>query len=526
MLARLLAPFALLALSLSAAACHIVPPAHQAEAEASADAEVDAKASDSELEVVERMLSMAVAGQVLGVIETRLEKAPDGGQTVRERVTVSMIREGGGPEAKFDTMTESVTVYDAAHEFVSEMEIEHEAGITITRSLTIEGNEIVSVYTGPGRPEEIKRFTLPDDYRSSLAVEYELVEAWTQSGEPATRHYANFDAERERFERVELTITGEAQVTHAGETIPAYVFRTKEEDGTVVDAIVDHDLMALKVSAAGTFVARLVEVAPVLGAGGGGRINSELPVGGRSTNQWWELAEQKVAVRVEGDDPEAPPLWDSNHYHRVTREGESYELTLLATRPRPGFVAPRLPLVLDDPELRRYLEPTSSAQSDDPAMIAEAQRIVARETDSLVAAAMIVEAVFRDLDKQAGVRGSATASEVLQNKAGDCTEHAVLVVALMRAAGIPARAVDGIVLVTDGGGEGMSGYHAWAEIWLGEWIGVDATVNETGTSARYLQFGIDEPGSMSSGGKLMRSIGKTTIELGPHLTYEERDAGR
>ena len=52
-------------------------------------------------------------------------------------------------------------------------------------------------------------------------------------------------------------------------------------------------------------------------------------------------------------------------------------------------------------------------------------------------------------------------------------------------------------------------------------IGVDATVNETGTSARYLQFGVDEPGMIGSGGKMMRAIGKTAIELGPHKTYEQ-----
>jgi hypothetical protein len=77
------------------------------------------------------------------------------------------------------------------------------------------------------------------------------------------------------------------------------------------------------------------------------------------------------------------------------------------------------------------------------------------------------------------------------------------------------------VIAADGGGKGVAGYHAWGEIWLGQWIGVDATVDETGTSARYLQFGIDEPGSIGSGGKMIRSIGKTKIELGPHLTYEE-----
>ncbi len=77
-----------------------------------------------------------------------------------------------------------------------------------------------------------------------------------------------------------------------------------------------------------------------------------------------------------------------------------------------------------------------------------------------------------------------------------------------------------IVIASENGGEGVAGYHAWAEIWLGEWIGVDATVGETGTSARYLQFSLDEPGSIGSGGKMMRSIGRTTIELGPHETYE------
>ena len=84
------------------------------------------------------------------------------------------------------------------------------------------------------------------------------------------------------------------------------------------------------------------------------------------------------------------------------------------------------------------------------------------------------------------------------------------------------RAVDGIVIVAEPDGSGVAGYHAWAEIWLGRWIGVDATVNETGTSARYLAFGIDEPGLVGSGGKMMRSIGKTKIQLGPHLSYEER----
>ncbi|PRQ03341.1 Transglutaminase-like superfamily protein [Enhygromyxa salina] len=468
------------------------------------------------------MLAVAVAGQVLGTVESRLEKSADGTWTSHELVTFSLIREGGGDDAQFSSTTQSTSVYDAKHELVSDVEIEREAGVTITRKVTIEGNEIVSSYSGPGRADETKRFALPDDYRSSLAIDFELVEEWRRTGQPATRSFSTFNADRERFEQVELTLTGETEFRHGDEQIPAYVFRATEEDGTVLDSIVDHDFIPLSVNAAGTFVATLVDEAPKLGEAGAGRINSELPVTGRTTSRWWELAEQQVTVTVEGDDVEAPTLWEPNHYHRVEREGERYEMTLLSTRPDPNFVAPRLPLDIRDPEIRRYLEPTAMAQSDNPKIAAEAKKIVGGETNSIIAAGLIVDAVFRSIDKQAGVRGSATASEVLQNGAGDCTEHAVLVVALMRAAGIPARVVDGIVFASDQGGDGMAGYHAWAEIWLGDWIGVDATVNETGTSARYLEFGIDEPGSLGSGGKMMRSIGKTKIELGPHLTYEEQ----
>jgi hypothetical protein len=507
--------FAPLALLLSLA-CQSVPPAQETD-----HASSQAATSPDEASVVERMLALSVSGQTLGVVTSRLEKHADGTWTVSELVTVSLIREGGGADAQFSSTTESVTRYDANHNLVSELTIEREAGITITRTLTLEGHELVSTYSGPGRPEQIRRFELPDDYRSTLAVDFELVQEWKRTGQPTTRKFATFDDDRERFEPMEVTITGETEFRHGEATIPAYVFKTMEEDGTVTEIITDHDIMPLSLDASGAFLATLVDEPPVLGESGSNRINSELPVAGRTTNRWWELAEQKVTVQVEGDNPDGMPLWEDNHYHQVERDGTSYAMTLRSTRPPAGFVPPSLPVKVTDAEVKRFLQPTDMAQSDDPSIVAEAKRIVGSETNAMLAAQRIVNAVFESIDKEAGVRGSATALEVLQNGAGDCTEHAVLVVALMRAAGIPARTVDGIVLAADGGGNGVAGYHAWAEIWLGQWIGVDATVDETGTSARYLEFGIDEPGAMGSGGKMMRSIGKTKIELGPHITYEE-----
>jgi hypothetical protein len=494
--------------------CQSVPPAHESEnTEATAP-------EQGKVVVIERTLAIEVAGQTLGMVETRLEKAPDGSRTGRELVTFSVVREGGGEDAAFSSTSETVTVCNPQHELVSEVQVEREAGITITRTVTIEGTELVSTYSGPGR-EDTKRFTLPPDYANGLKVDLELIEEWKKTGKPATRKYSSFDSDRERFEATEVTITGETEFELGGEKIPAYVFRTLEEDGTVMDGIVDHDLTPLKVSAAGTFVATAVVNKPELGGSGGGRINAELPVTGTTTGYWGELARQEVTVTVEGDDASSTPLWDTGHYHKVVREGSRYEMTLLSTRPGDDFVAPQLPLKISDPEIKRFLAATANSQSDDEAIVGKAKQIAGSERNAMLVAVRIVESVYEDIDKQAGVRGSATATEVLENGAGDCTEHAVLVVALMRAAGIPARMVDGIVILSYPDGTGVAGYHAWAEIWLGQWIGVDATVNETGTSARYLLFGVDEPGMISSAGRMMRAIGKTSIELGPHLTYEQ-----
>jgi hypothetical protein len=505
--AALLLPFALLL------GCQSDSLPHEAEStEATAPEQGKAK-------IIERTLAIEVAGQTLGMLETRLEKAPDGSRTGRELVTFSVVREGGGEDAAFSSTSETVMVCNPQNELVSEVQIEREAGITITRTVTIEGTELISTYSGPGR-EDTKRFPLPPDYANGLKVDLELIEEWKKTGKPATRKYSSFDSDRERFELTEVTITGETEFVLGNEKIPAYVFRSIEEDGTVMGGIFDQELTPLKISAAGTFVATAVVDKPELG-GGGGRINAELPVTGKTTGYWGELARQEVTVTVEGDDASGTALWDQNHYHQVVREGSRYSMTLLSTRPGKDFVAPQLPLKISDPEINRFLAATANSQSDDQAIVGKAKQIVGDERNAMLAAARIVESVYETIDKQAGVRGSATATEVLENGAGDCTEHAVLVVALMRAAGIPARMVDGIVILSHPDGTGVAGYHAWAEIWLGQWIGVDATVNETGTSARYLMFGVDEPGMISSAGRMMRAMGKTSIELGPHQTYEQ-----
>jgi transglutaminase-like putative cysteine protease len=67
------------------------------------------------------------------------------------------------------------------------------------------------------------------------------------------------------------------------------------------------------------------------------------------------------------------------------------------------------------------------------------------------------------------------ASQVATHKSGDCTEHAVLLAALARSVGLPARVAIGTLVAGEAGSIGAFG-HAWVEIYRdGAWSLVDAT---------------------------------------------------
>jgi Transglutaminase-like superfamily len=73
-------------------------------------------------------------------------------------------------------------------------------------------------------------------------------------------------------------------------------------------------------------------------------------------------------------------------------------------------------------------------------------------------------------------RGFDIASVVARRGEGDCTEHAVLLAALARASGHPARVVTGLALVQGPKGALAFG-HAWTEVHAGgRWVPADAAL--------------------------------------------------
>ncbi len=82
------------------------------------------------------------------------------------------------------------------------------------------------------------------------------------------------------------------------------------------------------------------------------------------------------------------------------------------------------------------------------------------------------------------------ALSILKDRAGDCTEHAILTVSLLRANGIPARAVVGIILSEYFANQkDVFVYHMWAEAYRnGKWELVDSTRPMNIRHNRYIGF--------------------------------------
>jgi len=129
-----------------------------------------------------------------------------------------------------------------------------------------------------------------------------------------------------------------------------------------------------------------------------------------------------------------------------------------------------------------YLQPTVFLQSDHPEIRSLAARILGAETDARKAAARIKDWVHREIAKAPTV-SVPNALEVLKTKKGDCNEHTVLFNALARAAGLPAKTVVGVVYL-----RGAFHYHAWSEVWLGEWTSLDAVLDQFPADVTHVKF--------------------------------------
>ena len=157
-----------------------------------------------------------------------------------------------------------------------------------------------------------------------------------------------------------------------------------------------------------------------------------------------------------------------------------------------------------DSLLRSYLRPEPLIQSTNPRIRAQALRIAGGVRDPREAATRLVHWVFQNVKPEIWP-GIPSAVTVLEARRGDCNEHTVLYVALARSLGLPARTAAGLVYL-----RGRFYYHAWPEVYLGQWVAVDPTFDQIPADAAHLRFTI---GGLARQVELIRLIGTLKLEV-------------
>lgn len=156
-------------------------------------------------------------------------------------------------------------------------------------------------------------------------------------------------------------------------------------------------------------------------------------------------------------------------------------------------------------EQKEALAETARIQLSDPAIQKVASMLKAESKSKRKLAAGILEWVFKNLEKRYTPTFS-NASETMQTRVGDCGEHAVLYVALARAAGLPAREVTGIVYSPEIQG---FGFHAWVEVWLNGWTSIDPSWNQFPVDPTHLAFA---SGGVAEQVRIVTLIGTMNVE--------------
>jgi hypothetical protein len=173
-----------------------------------------------------------------------------------------------------------------------------------------------------------------------------------------------------------------------------------------------------------------------------------------------------------------------------------------------------------------FLESSPMIDWNDPAVLALKKSAFVKWSgdpaaiDPLTRCKLLRAAVANHITNQNLGSAFASASETARTKSGDCTEHAVLLAALLRADGIPSRVAAGLVWAEFFAGEtNVFAWHLWTQAFIdGRWVDLDSTLGPTANTfhAGHLLLAVtplSEAASDPAWASLLSSMGNISIEV-------------
>jgi hypothetical protein len=137
-------------------------------------------------------------------------------------------------------------------------------------------------------------------------------------------------------------------------------------------------------------------------------------------------------------------------------------------------------------------------------LIRKATAVIGLERDPKLIVQKLNRWVYDSLKKEV-VFSVPNALDVLHTRRGDCNEHTQLFTALARSVRIPTRIATGLAYV-----RGKFYYHAWPEVYLGDWVAVDPTFGQFPADAAHLRFAI---GGLAQQADLIRLVGNLKVDV-------------
>ncbi|MBW6487208.1 MAG: transglutaminase-like domain-containing protein [Syntrophobacterales bacterium] len=163
------------------------------------------------------------------------------------------------------------------------------------------------------------------------------------------------------------------------------------------------------------------------------------------------------------------------------------------------------PGVSENPDL--YLKEAPFIEADNLKIRRKVSEIVAASADEMTKAEKLVRWLHKSIAKRP-VLSVPDALQTLENMVGDCNEHAVLLAAMGRAAGLPTEIETGLVYM-----RGSFFFHAWNVFYIkkmGGWVTADATLGQMPADVTHLRFA---RGSLEKQMDMTGLIGRLKLEI-------------
>lgn len=192
---------------------------------------------------------------------------------------------------------------------------------------------------------------------------------------------------------------------------------------------------------------------------------------------------------------------------------DSAALYLKVQQKEPSDALATFPVEFD----RQYLQATPYLQVNDPQLDQTALQVVGKESRAYYAARHLQHWVYKNIAHKDLSLGFASASQTLNSRQGDCTEHAVLLAALLRAVGIPSRVAIGLIYLPEADSRvGKFVFHMWTEAYIGkatqgDWVPLDATNPEPLPDATHIKIA---DSALADTGELLRLSEKVAGIMG------------